>query len=98
MLQKIYKLVQKLKILKFFKKDRIVTIGCEPANNLKDELKKNCDYMINDFWHTKHLKKIPNKFQKLKVVSYVKWFVAYIRFILFSRNKKFKINKYLIKS
>ena len=27
-------------LLKYFKKDHIVTIGCEPANNLKDELKK----------------------------------------------------------
>ena len=61
-------------LLKYFKKDRIVTIGCEPANNLKYELKKNCHYMINDFWHTKHLKKIPNKYQKLKVVSAIGMF------------------------
>ena len=61
-------------LLKYFKKDRIITIGCEPANNLKDELKKNCHYMINDFWHTKHLKKIPNKYQKLKVVSAIGMF------------------------
>ena len=61
-------------LLKYFKKDRIVTIGCEPANNLKDELKKNCHYIINDFWHTKHLKKIPNKHQKLKVVSAIGMF------------------------
>ena len=27
-------------LLKYFKKDRIITIGCEPANNLKNELKK----------------------------------------------------------
>ena len=60
--------------LKYFKKDRIVTIGCESANNLKDELKKNCHYMINDFWHTKHLKKIPTKYQKLKVVSAIGMF------------------------
>ena len=25
--------------------------------------------MINDFWHTKHLKKIPSKYQKLKVIT-----------------------------
>lgn len=61
-------------LLKYFKKDRIITIGCEPANNLKNELKKNCHYMINDFWHTKHLKKIPNKHQKLKVVSAIGMF------------------------
>ena len=60
--------------LKYFKKDNIITIGCEPANNLKKELKKNCHFMINDFWHSKHLKKIPSKFQKLKVVSAIGMF------------------------
>ena len=60
--------------LKYFKKDKIITIGCEPANNLKNELKKNCHYMINDFWHTKHMKKIPIKHQKLKVVSAIGMF------------------------
>ena len=62
-------------LLKYFKKDKIITIGCEPANNLKSELKKNCHYVINDFWHTKHLKKIPNKHQKLKVVSAIGMFI-----------------------
>ena len=61
-------------LLKYFKKDNIVTIGCEPANNLKNELKKNCHYMINDFWHSKHLKKIPRNHQKLKVVSAIGMF------------------------
>ena len=61
-------------LLKYFKKEKIVTIGCEPATNLKNELKKNCHYMINDFWHTKHLKKIPSKHQKLKVISAIGMF------------------------
>lgn len=26
-------------------------IGCEPAPNLKDKLKNNCDTVINDMWH-----------------------------------------------
>jgi len=60
--------------LKYFKKDKITTIGCEPAINLKNELKKNCHYMINDFWHIKHLKKIPSKHRKLKVVSAIGMF------------------------
>ena len=30
--------------------------------------------MINDFWHTKHLKKIPYKYQKLKVISAIGMF------------------------
>ncbi len=61
-------------LLKYFKKDNIITIGCEPAKNLKAELKKNCHFMINDFWHTKHLKKIPAKYQKLKVISAIGMF------------------------
>ena len=61
-------------LLKYFKKDRIITIGCEPARNLKDELKKNCHYMINDFWHSKHLGQIPYKHRKLKVVSAIGMF------------------------
>ena len=60
--------------LKYFKKDKIITIGCEPAKNLKNELKKNCHFMINDFWHTKHLKKIPTKYKKLKVISAIGMF------------------------
>jgi len=61
-------------LLKYFKKDKIITIGCEPANNLKKELKKNCHYVINDFWDSKHLKKIPTKYQKLKVISAIGMF------------------------
>ena len=30
--------------------------------------------MINDFWHTKHLKKIPAKYQRLKVISAIGMF------------------------
>ena len=30
--------------------------------------------MINDFWHAKHLKKIPNKYRKLKVISAIGMF------------------------
>jgi len=36
-------------LLSNFKKN-FVTIGCEPAKNLIAELKKNCDYVINNFW------------------------------------------------
>ena len=60
--------------LKNFKKDKIITIGCEPAKNLKNELKKNCHFMINDFWHKKHLRSVPGKFQKLKVISAIGMF------------------------
>ena len=36
-------------LLNFFKK-KCNTIGCEPANNLISKLKKNCNYVMHDFW------------------------------------------------
>lgn len=76
-LMDIYKSVSKLNILKkgdivldigandgtmlgFFKK-KYITIGCEPAKNLQHSLKKNCNYIINDFWNIKSLNKLVDK-------------------------------------
>jgi NDP-4-keto-2,6-dideoxyhexose 3-C-methyltransferase len=28
----------------------VIRVGCEPANNLVEELKNNCDHVIHDFW------------------------------------------------
>ena len=61
-------------LLKYFKKDKIITVGCEPANNLQKELKTNCDYAIHDFWNLKQLKKIPSKHRKLKVITAIGMF------------------------
>ena len=61
-------------LLKYFKKDKMITIGCEPANNLQKELKKNCDYAIHDFWDSKKLNKIPLKHRKLKVITAIGMF------------------------
>ena len=36
-------------MLEFFDKS-IVTVGCEPANNLVEELSTRCDITIHDFW------------------------------------------------
>ena len=36
--------------LKYFNSDYYNTIGCEPAKNLIKELKKNCSFVINNFW------------------------------------------------
>jgi NDP-4-keto-2,6-dideoxyhexose 3-C-methyltransferase len=36
-------------MLKYFSED-LIKIGCEPANNLVDELSNNCDRVIHDFW------------------------------------------------
>ncbi len=61
-------------LLKNFKKDKIITIGCEPANNLQKELRKNCDFTIHDFWDAKKMNKIPSKFRKLKVITAIGMF------------------------
>lgn len=61
-------------MLKYFKKDKIITIGCEPAKNLQTELKKNCDYVIGDFWDSKKLKNIPLKYKKIKVITAIGMF------------------------
>ena len=45
-------------LLSYYKKKKFITIGCEPANNLRTELKKNCNHIINNFWSRKELFKI----------------------------------------
>lgn len=52
-------------LLKYFKK-KCITIGCEPANNLIKNLKKSCDYVINDFWSLKPIQKILLKKRLIK--------------------------------
>ena len=47
-------------LLKYFKQN-VKTVGCEPANNLVGKLKKNCDYVLNDFWSI-------NKFSNLAYI------------------------------
>ena len=50
-------------LLKNYNK-KYITIGCEPAKNLTQELKKNCKYMINNFWS---LDKLNNLLKKYKI-------------------------------
>ena len=63
-------------LLKFFKKDGIKTLGCEPAKNLTSQLKKNCDIVINDFWSVESLAKIQNKYhlKKPKLITAIGMF------------------------
>ena len=45
-------------LLKYFKNDGYTTIGCEPAKNLTNELKKNSNYLklsLDIHSYTKHL-------------------------------------------
>tara|TARA_Y100000590_G_scaffold8025_1_gene10116 strand:+ start:6178 stop:7392 length:1215 start_codon:yes stop_codon:yes gene_type:complete len=52
------------------------TIGCEPAKNLTKKLKKNCDYVLNDFWSYNKLKNILNrkKLNKPKIITAIGMF------------------------
>ncbi len=63
-------------LLKFFKKDGFKTIGCEPAKNLKKILKKNCDYVLDNFWNLNDLNKILKKakLKKPKVITAIGMF------------------------
>ena len=44
-------------LLKYYGK-RFNTIGCEPAKNLTNQLKKNCNHVLNGFWSYNKLKNI----------------------------------------
>ena len=63
-------------LLKYFKNKKFKTIGCDPANNLKLELKKNSDYVINNFWSRQELFKILKKhnLKKPKLITAIGMF------------------------
>ena len=58
-------------LLKYYKSNGFKTIGCEPALNLKNELKRNCKYIINDFWSKNSLDKLlkNHNLQKPKIIT-----------------------------
>lgn len=62
-------------LLKNFK-NKYVTIGCEPAKNLEKELKKNCHFVINNFWDRKYLDTIKkkNNLKKPKLITAIGMF------------------------
>ena len=62
-------------LLKYFGKN-VKTIGCEPANNLIGKLKKNCDFVLNDFWSYKKLNNLvnKNKLNKPKIITAIGMF------------------------
>ena len=63
-------------LLGYFKKEKYITIGCEPAKNLTKFLKKNCKYVLNGFWNSKDLKKIlkTKKIKKPKLITAIGMF------------------------
>lgn len=62
-------------LLKYYKKD-FTTIGCEPAKNLISSLKKNCKYVINNFWSYQNLARIlkKNNLEKPKIITAIGMF------------------------
>ena len=63
-------------LLSYFDKKKYITIGCEPANNLSKYLRRNCRYILNNFWNSKDLKKILNdkKIKKPKLITAIGMF------------------------
>ena len=63
-------------LLKYFKDDGFTTIGCEPAKNLINELRKNSNYVIDNFWNFKYLSNILNKhkLRKPKIITAIGMF------------------------
>ena len=63
-------------LLRYFKKEKYITIGCEPAKNLTKFLRRNCDYVLGNFWNSKDLKKIliNNKIKKPKLITAIGMF------------------------
>tara|TARA_Y100000294_G_scaffold138003_1_gene131169 strand:+ start:4436 stop:5656 length:1221 start_codon:yes stop_codon:yes gene_type:complete len=63
-------------LLKYFKNEGFTTIGCEPAKNLTNELKRNSKFVINNFWNFKYLNNIlkKNKLKKPKVITAIGMF------------------------
>jgi NDP-4-keto-2,6-dideoxyhexose 3-C-methyltransferase len=63
-------------LLKFFKDDGYTTIGCEPAKNLTNQLKKNTKFVLNNFWNFKDLDVIlkKHKLKKPKIITAIGMF------------------------
>ena len=63
-------------LLKYFKKEKYITIGCEPAKNLTKFLRKNCKYILKNFWNSKDLLKIlkSKKIKKPKLIAAIGMF------------------------
>jgi len=58
-------------LLSFFPKD-YVRVGCEPADNLQEELKKHADYALHDFWSEAAYKKLG--LPKAKIIAAIGMF------------------------
>ena len=59
-------------MLKSYTPSKIIRVGCEPANNLVDQLRKNADYVIHNFWHEEQYNELG--LSKAKVVTAIGMF------------------------
>jgi len=53
-------------------KGKAIRVGCEPADNIQNDLKKNCDYVIHDFWNADKFNALGLK--KAKVITAIGMF------------------------
>ena len=62
-------------LLKHYKKN-YTTIGCEPAKNLTKILKKNCKFVLDNFWSYENFFKIikKNNLKKPKIITAIGMF------------------------
>ena len=63
-------------LLASYTKEGIYRVGCEPANNLIDMLKKNTEYVMHDFWNYERYMELAKSwgFGKAKVITAIGMF------------------------
>lgn len=63
-------------MLSTFSKEGIKKVGCEPANNLIDQLKNNADFVMHDFWSYESYMDLAKQsgFGKAKVITAIGMF------------------------
>ena len=60
-------------LLSFYDKNTVIRVGCDPAQNIHEELEQNCDVMIGDFFNYKNWSKSVSN-RTAKVVTTVAMF------------------------
>ena len=63
-------------LLSYYKRKKFITIGCEPAKNLQQNLQKKCHFLIKNFWDKKELYKVllKHRLKKPKIITAIGMF------------------------
>ena len=63
-------------LLSYYKSKNLKTIGCEPARNLQKYLKKNCNFVLKNFWNKNELNELilKNNLKKPKIITAIGMF------------------------